>query len=70
MFKGRSGSLGDQIRTDQLLPLRDRKADVAYEEIIVRRSNWLDCPPTDPEADIAHGPCEWPLLADRSRSHR
>jgi len=28
-----AGSLGDKIPTDQLLPLRDRKADVAYEEI-------------------------------------
>jgi hypothetical protein len=25
----RSGSLGDEMRTDQLLPLRDRKADIA-----------------------------------------
>jgi hypothetical protein len=25
-------------------PLPDRKADIAYEEIIVRRSSQLDCP--------------------------
>ncbi len=25
-------------------PLSDRKADIAYEEIIVRRSSQLDCP--------------------------
>ncbi len=33
---------GDEIRTDQLLPLRDPKAEVTYEEIIVRSSNWLE----------------------------
>jgi hypothetical protein len=36
------GSLGDEICADQLLPLRDPKADVAYEEIVLRRSNWLE----------------------------
>jgi hypothetical protein len=35
------------MRTDQLFPLRDRKADVAYQEIMVRRGNWLDCPLSD-----------------------
>jgi hypothetical protein len=33
------------MRTDQFLPLPDRKADIAYEGIIVRRSNRLACPP-------------------------
>jgi len=42
-----SGSTGDEIRTEQLLPIRDRKADVAYDEIIVCRSDWLDCPLSD-----------------------
>jgi hypothetical protein len=40
---GRFGSLGDEICTDQLLPLRDPKADVAYKEIVLRRSNCLEC---------------------------
>ncbi len=35
---------GDEICTGQLRPLKDPKADIAYEEIIVRRSNFLDCP--------------------------
>ena len=48
----------DEIFTDQLLPVRDRKADVAYEERIVRRRSWLDCPLSDPEADLGHGPSE------------
>ena len=43
----RKGSLGDEIRADQLLPFRDRKADVAYQEIIAHRGNWLDCPLSD-----------------------
>ena len=40
----RSGSEGDEIRDGQFLPLTDRKADIAYEEIIVRRSNRFSCP--------------------------
>jgi hypothetical protein len=34
----------------------------------VLRSNWLDCPLTDPEADLGHGLCERPFLADSRRS--
>ncbi len=52
------GSLGDEICADQLLPLRDLKADVAYEEIVLRRSNWLERPLSDREADLGHGPSE------------
>ena len=52
------GSLGDEIRTDQLLPLRDHIADIAHDEIIVRRGDWLDCPLSDREADLGHGPSE------------
>jgi hypothetical protein len=37
-----TSAVGDEIRTDQLLPLRDRKADVASAEIVLRRSNWLE----------------------------
>jgi hypothetical protein len=49
-----AASKGDENCTDQLLPLRDLKADVAYEEIIVRRGNWLECLLYDRETDIAH----------------
>ena len=52
------------VRDSQFLPIWDRKADITYEEILLRRSNWLECLISDPEADLGHGPCEWPLLAD------
>jgi hypothetical protein len=35
----RNGSKGDEIGAGQFLPLWDRRADVAYEEIIMRRSS-------------------------------
>jgi hypothetical protein len=38
-----AASKGDENCTDQLLPLRDLKADVAYEEIIVRRGKRFEC---------------------------
>ena len=57
------------VRDSQFLPIWDRKADITYEEILLRRSNWLECPISDPEAVLGHGPCEWPLLADFGRSH-
>ncbi len=41
----------DQFRPESVIevsyrerPLPDRKADIAYEEIIVRRGNRFDCP--------------------------
>ena len=33
-------------------PLPDRKADIAYEEIIVRRGNRFDCPLSQAQADV------------------
>ena len=33
-------------------PLPDRKADIAYKEIIVRRSNRLDCPLSQAQSDV------------------
>ncbi len=41
-------------------PLPDRKADIAYEEIIVRRSNRIECPLSDLQADLGHGSNERP----------
>jgi hypothetical protein len=35
----RIGSIGVEISTDELLPLRDTKADETGEEIILRRRN-------------------------------
>ena len=40
------------------LPLIDPKADVAYEEIVLRRSNWLECPLFDLQLDLRHGSIE------------
>ncbi|MEE9479128.1 MAG: hypothetical protein V3V34_01240, partial [Kiloniellales bacterium] len=53
--KCRGCSLGDEIRIDQPLPLPDRKADVADEEIVLRRSNSPEWPLSDLQADIARG---------------
>ncbi len=53
-----SGSLGDEIRAGQFLPLSDRKADVAYKKIVLRRSKSLECLLSDREADVGHGPSE------------
>ncbi len=33
-------------------PLSDRKGDIAYEEIIVRRSNWLGFPLSQAQAGV------------------
>jgi hypothetical protein len=33
-------------------PLLDRKADIAYEEIIVHPSNRFDCPLSQAQADV------------------
>ena len=33
-------------------PLSDRKADIAYDEIIVRRGNRFDCPLSQAQADV------------------
>jgi hypothetical protein len=52
------GSIGVEFSTDQLLPLGNPKADVAYEEIVLRRSNWLECLLSDPETDLEHGPSQ------------
>ncbi len=52
------GPQGDEIGTDQRLPLTDPKADVAYEEIVLRRSNRIECLLYDRETDIAHVPSE------------
>jgi len=38
----RTGSTAVEIGSDQLFPLWDLKADVAYEEIVLRRSNSLE----------------------------
>ena len=61
------GSLGVQIGAGQFLPLRDRKADIAYGKNVVHRSNRFDCPLSDREADLGRGPCEGPLLAEGCR---
>ena len=53
-----NGSLGDEIGAGQFLPLTDRKADIAYGMIVVRRSNWADCLLSDLQADLAYGPSE------------
>ena len=50
------GSLGVQIGAGQFLPLRDRKADIAYGKNVVHRSNRFDCPLSDREADLGRGP--------------
>jgi len=62
-----NGSIRNEIRAGQFLPLWDRKADVAHGEILVRRSSWLDCPLSDPQADLGHGPSERPFMADSRR---
>jgi hypothetical protein len=54
----RLGSLGDEIRGSQFLPLQELKADIAYGKIVVRRSNWLECPLSDREADLGHNTSE------------
>ena len=46
----------------------DRKADIAYEEIIVRRSIWLDGPLSQARADIWSGISERLRLAKRRHS--
>jgi len=38
----RSGARSDEIRTHQLLPLSDRKADDTQEEIVLRCRNSLE----------------------------
>ncbi len=53
MAKVRSGSIGNEIEAGQLLPFRDREADIAYKEIIVRRSN--RCAGPLPRAQAAVG---------------
>ncbi len=64
MQDGGSGSTADEIDTDQLLPLYDRKADIATKRSFVRCGNWLDCPLSDPQAAIANGSNERPFLAE------
>jgi hypothetical protein len=39
---GRFRSLSDETRAGQPLPLKDRKVDVAKEEIVLRRGNPLE----------------------------
>ena len=53
-----NGSIRNESRAGQFLPLRDRKAHVAYEDNIVRRSNWLERPLSDLQADLGLGPSE------------
>ena len=52
LVDARFGSQGDEIRDDQFLPLRDRNADVPYEEPVVRCRSWLECPLEDQKAVI------------------
>ncbi len=51
-----NGSIRNEIRAGQILPLSDRKADIAYQETVLRCSNWLECLLSDLQADIGRGP--------------
>ncbi len=63
-----NGSIRNEIRAGQILPLSDRKADIAYEEIIVRRSNRFGFPLSQAQADVEWVAPPSRLLANSSHS--